>query len=224
MNEKKIIVTIDGPAAAGKGSISKAVANDLNFFYLETGLYYRILAKKFFIEGGDEKKIEQFMKLLVEKKFRFNFHDRQSLFNLKLSEISSILAQNKAVRNYILYEQRYAIETLPKKYEGILLEGRDCGTVIAPNANVKIFITADIKVRTERRFRQYLNKKKEISAEKILKDLQERDERDKKREVSPITKAKDAFLLDSTKKSLNEMIDIVKKIILSKIPTLKIKK
>ena len=221
MNRKKYIITLDGPAAAGKGTISKILSKDLNLYYLETGLYYRILARNYYYEDIDEKKIKSYVINLKKDKFQFNLKDKKNIFNDKISNIASILAKNKIVRNFILNEQRTCLNSYSKKYSGILLEGRDCGTVIVPSADVKIFVTADVEVRARRRFQQYLEDKKKISYEKILIDLKKRDYRDKKRNISPLIKAKEAFLIDSTRKSMDEMINIVKKIIFSKIPSLK---
>lgn len=102
-----------------------------------------------------------------------------------------------------------------------MLEGRDCGTVIAPNADVKIFLTANINVRANRRFNQ-VTQKSDSDYENILRDLVERDKRDEGRKISPLKKAEDAILLDNTHNSLEETINIVKNIIFSKLPYLKI--
>ena len=141
--------------------------------------------------------------------------------NDEISKLDYILEKKKKVRNIITNRQQRTLEDYPSKFGGILLEGRDCGTVIAPNANVKIFLTADINVRANRRFKQVKNKN-DSNYENILIDLVERDKRDESRKISPLKKAEDAILLDNTHNSLEETINIVKNIIFSKLPNLKI--
>ena len=221
MINQKYIITIDGPAASGKGSLAKIVSSDLNLYYMETGIYYRIFAKTILDEGFKEEQILKIDKYLNKDHFKFNIRNKENIYNDEVSKLASILAKKKIVRNIITNRQQMILENYPSKFEGILLEGRDCGTVIAPNANVKIFLTADINVRANRRFKQ-VNYKNNVTYENILIDLVERDKRDESRKISPLKKAEDAILLDNTHNSLEETINIVKNIIFSKLPNLKI--
>lgn len=218
---KNYIITIDGPAASGKGAISKILSKELNFYYLETGIYYRILARK--IKNNKIKKSDykRYILSLKTNNFDFSIKDREDLYKPEISKLSSFLAKEKIVREFILERQRYLINNSLKKYKGILLEGRDCGTVIAPQADIKIYITSDLNVRAKRRYDQYKAENKEISFEDVYLDLSERDNRDKNRSISPLKKAEDAVEINNTTDNLKETINIVKKIIFSKIPTLK---
>ena len=110
------------------------------------------------------------------------------------------------------------LKTYPKQYKGIILEGRDCGTVIAPDANVKFFLNAKLEIRAKRRYKQLLVNKTSIKYEEILNDLLNRDKNDLNRKYSPLVKAEDATEIDCSNRSLGETIMIVKKIILSKLP------
>jgi cytidylate kinase len=212
---KGLVITIDGPAASGKGSLSKKISKDLNFFYLETGAYYRALACVFV------KKKDVDINNLDSKDVEYFFKNKSYLYSEEISNLASKLAKLKHVRQFILDMQRNIIITLNKKFNGILLEGRDCGTVIAPEANLKIFLTADISVRAKRRYEQFVEDKRNISYEQVLKDLNDRDRRDKNRKHSPLKKAEDAVTIDNTKYNFEETINIVKKLIFSRIPTLK---
>lgn len=221
MSNQKYIITIDGPAASGKGSLAKIVSSDLNLYYMETGIYYRIFAKTILDQGFKGDQILKIEKYLNKDNFIFNIRNKGNIYNDEVSKLASILAKKEIVRNIISSRQKMALENYPSKFDGILLEGRDCGTVIAPNANVKIYLTADINVRANRRFKQ-VNNKNDSNYENILIDLVERDKRDESRKISPLKKAEDAILLDNTHNSLEETINIVKNIIFSKLPNLKI--
>ena len=221
MINQKYIITIDGPAASGKGSLAKIVASDLNFYYMETGIYYRLFAKNILDQGFKVEQTLKIEKYLNKSYFKFDIGDRENIYNDEVSKLASILAKKKVVRSIITNEQQRTLENYPNIFKGILLEGRDCGTVIAPNADVKIFLTANINVRANRRFKQ-IGHKDDSNYENILMDLVERDKRDEGRKISPLKKAEDAILLDNTHNSLEETINIVKNIIFSKLPYLKI--
>ena len=221
MNNKKYTITIDGPAASGKGSLSKIVSNDLNLYYMETGIYYRIFAKNILDQGFKEDQTFKIEKYIKKDQFKLNIVNKENIYNDEVSKLASILAKKKVVRSIITNKQQRTLEDYPSTFKGILQEGRDCGTVIAPNADVKIFLTANINVRANRRFKQ-ISHKNDSNYEDILMDLVERDKRDESRKISPLKKAEDAILLDNTHNSLVETINIVKNIIFSKLPYLKI--
>ena len=219
---KNYIITIDGPAASGKGAISKILSKELNFYYLETGIYYRILARKIKNNKIQKSDYKKYILSLKTNNFDFSIKNREDLYKPEISMLSSFLAKEKIVREFILERQRYLINNSSKKYKGILLEGRDCGTVIAPQADIKIYITSDLNVRAKRRYDQYKAENKEISFDDVYLDLSERDNRDKNRSISPLKKAEDAVEINNTTDNLKETINIVKNIIFSKIPYLKI--
>jgi len=220
MNSK--IITIDGPAASGKGTISKKISLDFNLYYLETGIYYRALASL-----SNNKKISDFessafIKNLNKAEFKeFVINNEEDLYTLKISKLASKFAKILEIRKFIVNIQRETINSLDKKFNGIILEGRDCGSIIAPEADVKIFLTSNIETRAQRRFDQFVKDGKNVSYEKVLNDLQERDMQDQNRKHSPLQKPKDAIILDNTNYNLVETINIVKNIIFSNIPSLK---
>ncbi len=225
MTEKKTrpIVTIDGPAASGKGTISKKISRDLNFFHLETGIFYRVLAKEY-LQRKKIKDINKFIKNLDRNIFEIDKNYKKSLFTEEVANQASSLAKLNNIRSFVLSEQLKAILQYPKKFRGVILEGRDCGTVIAPNADVKFFLNANVEIRAKRRFKQLSMDITGLKYENILEDLTKRDQNDKNRAISPLTKAKDANEIDCSDLSIEETIGIVKKIILSKLPNFNEKK
>ena len=159
------------------------------------------------MKSFDNEKTEEFIKL----------------YSTKVTKLASNLAKNKEIRTFIVKIQQDMILTLEKKFNGIILEGRDCGSIVAPKADLKFYLTASLKVRAERRFNQYLKDKKDISYEQVLSDLRERDVQDKNRKHSPLQKPKGAVVIDNSDYNFKETINIVKNIIFSRIPNLKSK-
>lgn len=211
------IITIDGPAASGKGTIAKKIAKDFNLYNLETGLFYRVIGKEF-LDGANNKDIKKFINGLNKNLFQIDRDYKNALYNETVAEQASKLAKLKIVRSFVLSKQIETLLNYPKKFKGIILEGRDCGTVIAPIANVKFFLNAKVEIRAKRRYEQLLIKKMGIKYENILNELVLRDKNDVNREESPLVKAEDATEIDCSYRSIEETIIIVKKIILSKLP------
>ncbi|OUX16033.1 MAG: cytidylate kinase [Rickettsiales bacterium TMED251] len=220
MKTKKPMITIDGPAASGKGTISEKLANELDFYHLETGIFYRSLAAEYMKEKYQKKNLNFFLKNVNSNCFSSDL-DRSCIYTEKVTEIASVLAKKKIIRKYIISIQKKFIKKYSAHFKGIILDGRDCGTVIAPRADVKIYLTANLKVRAERRFQQIEKGKNNIDYKKILNELSARDDRDKNRKNSPLKMAEDAFLVDNSEIDLLATISIVKKIIFSKLPYLK---
>ena len=218
----KVVITIDGPAASGKGSLSKKISEEFNFFYMETGIYYRGFASLFYQNQVKILDLPSFISNLniadFEKYITFN---NKKLYSIKVTKLASKLAKNFEVRLFIVKIQQEVIKTLDKKFNGIILEGRDCGTVIAPEADLKFYLTANLEVRAKRRLNQFIKDKKDVSYEEVLDDLKERDLQDKNREHSPLKKPKDAVVIDSSEYNFEATINIVKNIIFSRIPNLK---
>ena len=224
MKYKNHIITIDGPAASGKGTISKVLAEELELYHMETGLFYRILAFEYLKVKNDKISLNSFLEKLDKRIFFGNTKNKNEIYGTRVTETSSLLAKKATIRKFIVKVQRDLIKSYSLKYKGIILDGRDCGTVIAPQAVVKIFITAKLEVRAMRRFEQISKKNDEILYENILLELSKRDERDVKRKNSPLHQATGSYLVDSSELNLIDTIKIVKKIILSKLPYLEIKK
>ena len=215
MRKKKFIkIAIDSPAAAGAGTLAKNIAKHYNLLYVDTGKAYRILAmhkinnpKKFNINFA-KKKIENLKIKDLSKK---------NLLSNKIGTEASILAKQKSIRNLVHKFQIKLAYSPPKKYSGSCLDGRDITYNIVPDADFKFFITANIKTRALRRYRELKVVNKNISYADVLKSIKKRDKNDYNRKISPLKKTKDSILLNTTKLSKRQCFLKIKKIIDKKI-------
>jgi len=208
----KFVVAIDGTAASGKGTLGKKIAEHFDFRYLDTGILYRIVAYNLKYNSDlskiSKKKVQNSLKLLNNKNFNIT-NLRNEQITLRASEIS----KNKIVRdNLLLYQRRFALQN-----GGAVLDGRDIGTVVCPDADVKIFIDADIKIRAKRRYDQLVKNNKDLNLKNIIDDLSKRDNLDKNREFSPMVPAKDAFFLDTSNLTVEEALKKIIVIISKKL-------
>lgn len=207
----KFVVAIDGTAASGKGTLAKKIANHFGFNYLDTGILYRVVAYNLkpcdSFEKISKQKIQDSLRIL-NKNFNIS-----KLRNEKITLMASIISKNKNVRKYLLnYQREFAYQE-----GGSVLDGRDIGTVVCPNADVKIFVDAKINIRAKRRFDQYLENHKNLNLHNIIEDLTKRDELDKNRPFSPMVPAKDAFLLDTSNITVEEGVEKIISIISKKL-------
>ena len=199
---RKPVIAIDGTAGSGKGTLAKKIAKVLNFDHLDTGLLYRILAYEFL-------KLNKDLKMLKEVNINLNiFIDKKKikLMNLRseeITKISSEIAKLKFVRQKLISLQRKFANNPPSGI-GSVIDGRDISSVITPNAEVKFYIDADVKIRAERRLSQ-LDLPGSCYNE-ILKDLIKRDFQDKRRKISPLIKTTDSQLIDTSKISESEVL------------------
>ena len=217
----RYVITVDGPAASGKGSLSKRISEMLNLYYLETGIYYRGLANLFY-KNEESNNLTSFIHKINIADFKEYIKNySKKLYSTEVTKLSSKLAKNSEVRSFIVKIQQDIIIKFDKKFNGIILEGRDCGSVVAPEANLKFYLTSNLEVRAQRRFNQFIKDKKNIAFKQVLNDLRERDLQDKNREHSPLLKPKGAVVIDNSNYNFDETINIVKYIIFSKIPSLK---
>ena len=189
----KFIVAIDGTAASGKGTLAKKTANHFGFKYLDTGILYRVVA--YYLKSSEihseisKQNIQDSLKLLFNKDFQLSL-----LRNKEISLKASIISKNKIVRdNLLTYQREFAMQE-----GGTVLDGRDIGTVVCPNADVKIFVDADIEIRAKRRYYQYLKHNSNLNLRDIIDELTKRDNFDRNRQLSPLASAKDAYLLDTS--------------------------
>ncbi len=218
---KVINVAIDGPAGAGKSTIAKKIAKELNFIYVDTGALYRAIAF-FSLKNSANTKIEDEISLLLPKinlEIKFINNEQRVFLNdedvsdlIRTPEISmsaSNVSAHSSVRKFLLdLQKKIASEN------NIIMDGRDIGTVILPNADLKIFLTADAKERAKRRYDELTAKSMQVDFEIILKEIIERDENDSNRAVAPLKCANDAIKIDSTKMSILEVVDTIKSLIL----------
>ena len=202
---KNIVVAIDGYSSCGKSTLAKALAKKLHFIYVDSGAMYRAVTL-FFIRNNvslsDQAGIEQAL-----KDIHLNFHSRdyqthitlndeevsEEIRQMHVSELVSEVSALKAVRKEMVRQQQRMGAS-----KNIVMDGRDIGTTVFPYAQVKIFMTADPKIRAERRFKELKQKGEEISLEEIFDNLAHRDFLDTTRKESPLTRAKDAIVLDNT--------------------------
>ncbi|MFA6021951.1 MAG: d(CMP) kinase [Rhodospirillales bacterium] len=184
------IIAIDGPAAAGKGTLARRIAAQLNLAYLDTGLIYRAVGMKALREGLAPETAAQM--LGPEDLEAPNLRSEQA--GQEASKVSAI----PAVRSELLEFQRKFAATPPPPAKGAVLDGRDIGTVVCPQADVKIFVTASAEARALRRHKELLERKESSIYPRVLEEMRERDERDSKRSVAPLVPAPDAVVLDTT--------------------------
>lgn len=218
--EKKIIITIDGWSSCGKSTLAKQLAKKLDYTYIDSGAMYRAITLYFLrnhVDWTDEKEVIQALSNITLE-FDYNPASEKSeillngenveyvIRDLVVAEKVSEVAAIKTVREFAVAQQQKMGEK-----KGIVMDGRDIGTVVFPNAELKIFMTADNAVRVERRFKEMYDKNPNVTIEEVKNNLEMRDYIDSHREVSPLTKAEDAFVLDNTNITEKEQLDIALK-------------
>ena len=199
-----IVIAIDGPAGSGKSTAAKNLANKLGFTYLDTGAMYRAItycALRRGIVDNVQDVIEMTKKLLLKLKFengvtRVFVNDEEVTDFIRTAEVNSKVSEISVIPE--VRAEMVKIQKSVGEQGSIVAEGRDVTTVVFPNADVKIFLTASIEARTERRFREFNLKKVDISLEEVKSNLEKRDKIDSGREVSPLRKAEDAIEFDNT--------------------------
>ncbi len=195
--DMKFTVAIDGPAAAGKGTISRAVAAEFGFAHLDTGLLYRAVGVKTLERSGGV--IDPIAAEIVAETLAEGDLKRDDLRTTMASRAASKVAAIPGVRAALLeFQHNFA-----RREGGAVLDGRDIGTVICPDADVKLFVTANDQRRAQRRHRELAAAGSDLTVEQVLADLKARDERDSRRKDAPLTQANDAVLLDTTELSID---------------------
>lgn len=210
-------VAIDGPAGAGKSTVAKRVAKELGFVYVDTGAMYRALAVYFLQRGLKPEDTENIAKACTEAKVTIGYEDgiQQVYLNgenvtalLRTEEVGNMASVSSAiqeVRAQLLELQRELART-----QDVVMDGRDIGTNILPNANVKVYLTASVETRAKRRFLELQEKGVACDLEEIAHDIKERDTRDMNRDIAPLRQAEDAVLVDSSDMSIEEVVAVIK--------------
>jgi len=207
-------VAIDSPAAAGAGTQAKLISKHYNLLQLDTGRCYRYIAN---IKINNPSKFNyKFIKKKIDK-LSIKDLKKKILQSDKVATAASIIAKDKKIRNLVHSFQLKCAYNPPKKFRGSCLDGRDICSVIVPDADVKLFITASLKIRAMRRFKELRSKNKKISYKEVLKSIKKRDKSDKNREISPLKKTKDSILINSSNLSIRSCFLKIKKIIDRKI-------
>ena len=216
MQRKKnlIKIAIDSPAAAGAGTLAKTISKYYNLLYLDTGKIYRLIA---FIKINQKKKFNK--KFLRKRIQKLNLKSLQNK-NLLSDEVgieASLIAKDKYIRKLVYSFQIQCAYKPPKKFNGSCLDGRDITYKIIPDADLKFFITANLKTRARRRYLELKNLKKNVSYSEILKSIKNRDKSDYNRRISPLKKTEDSILINTSKLSKRACFLKIKKIIDRKI-------
>ena len=198
------VIAIDGPAASGKGTVSKAISEKLRFNYLDTGKLYRAIGAKY---------LEGYQPIAAAESLESSDLAKYDLRKPEIAQAASEIASIPEVRAALLEFQRNFSQKMP----GAVLDGRDIGTIVCPDAKIKIFLTASLEARAKRRYLELYKNDDKISFETILKQIKERDERDQTRSSSPMVAAKDAKIFDTSKLSINEAVEKVLSYIQTKI-------
>jgi cytidylate kinase len=190
-SRKGFVIAVDGPAASGKGTIARALAKHFGLPHMDTGLLYRAVALKIWRWGGDPN--IEFEALRACDNLGFD-PDDEELRSEPVSRIASKISSYASIRDALLQRQR----DFAAQEGGAVLDGRDIGSVIAPEADVKLFVTASAEVRAQRRVRELLERGMPGHYDYVLLDIRARDERDATREIAPLLQAQDADLLDTS--------------------------
>ena len=213
-------IAIDGPAGAGKSSIAKLVAKKLSFVYVDTGAMFRTVAYYFLSQGKDPSDAEMVTEECEKISISIEYKDGAQHIFLDGTDVSteirqeevgknaSVVAKNQAVRNRLLALQRQMAEK-----QDVIMDGRDIGTVVLPDAQVKIYLTASASVRAERRAKERVEKGESCNLKKIEEDIIARDEQDMNRDIAPLKQAEDAVLVDSSYMTIEEVVDKIIEIV-----------
>lgn len=219
-----ISVAIDGPSGAGKSTVSRSVAKSFGFIYVDTGAMYRTIGLAAYRKGLDTKDKPSIICILPELNIELKYNDEneQRMYlngedvsaDIRLPDISMCASNVSAmpeVRAYLMDMQRQ----MAKRYD-VIMDGRDIGTVILPDADVKIFLTASAEERAKRRYNEITAKGIKTSFEEVLEDMKKRDAQDSGRETAPLVPADDAVMLDTSVMSFDESVSAVCKLISEK--------
>ena len=208
------IVTIDGPSASGKGSLSKNIAKHLDFNILDSGLLYRVYAYLFSISGNHEeikKLISEQITFISDQDginvFKDNNNITHELRTEKTAKTASQISALDITRKNLLNIQRDFYSG-----KGLVADGRDMGTVVFPDARLKIFLEASAEVRAKRRYLELQNRGQEVNMPDLIADIESRDLKDRTRTISPLIPAEDSIVIDSSNMSLDEVLSFTKKL------------
>lgn len=210
-------VAIDGPAGAGKSTVAKRVAKELGFIYVDTGAMYRALAVFFLKKGLKPEDTKEIAEVCKEAQVSIGYEDgvQQVYLNgenvtslLRTEEVGNMASVSSAVRE--VRAQLLELQRELARTKDVVMDGRDIGTNILPNADVKVYLTASVETRAKRRYLELQEKGVECNLEDIAHDIEERDTRDMNREIAPLKQAEDAVLVDSSNMSIDEVVDTIK--------------
>jgi len=196
---KKPVIAVDGTAASGKGTLARRLAKHFNYAYLDTGLLYRAVGYMTITLYDGQEEINQEMAISAISSITPELLKNPLLRSAEVTDFASKIATMPLVRQQLKKRQQNFANNPPKTFDGAVLDGRDIGTVICPDANYKFFLDALIEVRAARRVKELLEMGVDAIHARVLQDMRERDSRDRSRSLAPLVRADDAFTLDTTK-------------------------
>lgn len=212
-------VAIDGPAGAGKSTIAKLVAKEKGYVYVDTGAMYRGLAIHFLENGIEAEEKEKIAEACKDADVTIRYEDGQQQVYLNGKNITAKLREeavgNMASKSSAIPEVRAKLLELQRELarkEDVIMDGRDIGTCVLPDADVKVFLTASVETRAKRRYDELVEKGAACDLEEIARDIAERDERDSTREIAPLKQAEDAVLVDSSYMTIEEVVAAIVKL------------
>jgi len=209
-----LIVAIDGPAASGKGTIAKKLAEYFNLSYLDTGILYRAVALQMLTKGMNEKDSQSAEK--AARQVSIASIDHTGIRTRAVSDLASKIATISGVREELLDRQRRFAQNPDPDKDGAILDGRDIGTVVCPHADFKIFIMADLEIRAKRRWKELLQSDPTVIYCEVLEEMRSRDERDTNRKDAPLAVTSGALVIDTSNKSIDVSFNEAKDWILSR--------
>lgn len=217
---KKFSIAIDGPAGAGKSTIAKIIAQRLKIEYIDTGAMYRAITLKIIRNGTDINNIDEIIELLEKTDINFIngrvYLDGEDVSEeIRLPEIGKLVSQVAAIKE--VREKLVAIQRDIAKNKSVIMDGRDIGTNVLKDAEIKIFLVASVEERAKRRNKELLEKGIEVSYDDIVKEIEKRDYIDSTREVNPLRKADDAIVVNNTNKTLEEVVEEILNIVCKKV-------
>lgn len=209
-------IAIDGPAGAGKSTIAKKVAKELDFIYVDTGAMYRSMALYLIRKGVKAEEKNKIIELLPEIHVTLAYVEGEQHVYLNKEDVSSL------IRNEEVSQMTSSVSTIPEvreallslqrnlaKENNVLMDGRDIGTCVLPNAELKIYLTASTKVRAKRRYDEMIEKGMECNLKELEASIKERDYRDMNREIAPLKQAEDAVFLDTSDMNIEEVVSAI---------------
>ncbi len=195
----KPVIAVDGTAASGKGTLARRLARELGYAYLDTGLLYRATGFMTSSLYPDQDEVTEEMALEAVQAITPETMENPALRDEEITQRASKVAAMPSVRAALIEQQRNFAKNPPNGAAGAILDGRDIGTVICPDADHKIYVDADVEIRAARRVKELLERGDEAIHARVLQDMRERDARDSSRSVAPLVPADDAFIMDTTR-------------------------
>ena len=209
-----IVVAIDGPAGSGKGTIAKKISSFYKFPHLDSGILYRSVA--YLCQTADEIDFSEENVLRHARKLNLDEIDVSNLRTKEIDDISSKISSFKSLREF-LKSYQLDFKKIHSDKKGIVVDGRDITTIIFPDAEIKFYITASLKDRANRRFKELVLQNPKLDKKLVIKELQKRDQRDKERSNAPLKKAKDAIVIDTSNLTIDEVNikvqEVIKKVV-----------